>query len=107
MAMKNPAHPGRVVKEEIQFLNLSVAQAAVALGVTRSQLHRVVSGRSNVSAEMALRLECVIGSTADHWLRMQAAYDAAEVRGRATEITKGLKRVSAPRESASEQPPLA
>lgn len=106
MALKNPAHPGRVVREEIGFLNLTVAQAAKALGVTRSQLHRVVSGRSSVSAEMALRLECVIGSTADHWLRMQAAYDAAEVRGRATEITKGLKRVPAPKKSAPEQPSL-
>ena len=100
MAIKNPAHPGRVVKEEIEYLNLTVAQAAEALGVTRSQVHRVVSGRSRVSAEMALRLETVIGSTADHWLRMQAAYDAAEVRGRAKEITKGLKRAPAPKEPA-------
>jgi addiction module HigA family antidote len=104
MALKNPSHPGRVVREEIEFLNLTVAQAAKALGVTRSQLHRVVSGSSSVSAEMALRLECVIGSTADHWLRMQAAYDAVEIRSRATEITKGLKRVSAPTEATPEQP---
>ena len=106
MAIKNPAHPGRVVKEEIDFLNLTVAKAAEALGVTRSQLHRVVSGKSSLSAEMALRLECVIGSTADHWLRMQAAYDAAKIRGRAKEITKGLKRVPAPKEAAQEQPSL-
>ena len=53
-----------------------------------------------VLAEVALRLECVIGSTADHWLRMQAAYDAAEVRGSAKEITKGLKRAPAPKEPA-------
>ncbi len=100
MVMKNPVHPGRVVKEEIVFLDLSVAQAAKALGVTRSQLHRVVSGESRVSPEMALRLECVIGSTADHWLRMQAAYDAAEIRGRASDITSGLKRAAPPKEPA-------
>ena len=107
MTVKDPAHPGRMVKAEIEYLNLSVAQAAEALGVTRSQLHRVVSGRSSLSAEMALRLEAVIGSTADHWLRMQAAYDAAEVRGRAGEITKGLKRVPKPKEPASGQPSLS
>jgi len=106
MAMKNPAHPGRIVKEEIEFFGLSVAQAATALGVTRSQLHRVVSGRSSVSAEMALRLEFVIGSTADHWLRMQAAFDAAEVRERASEITKGLKRLPTPKEPVPEQSTL-
>ena len=40
-----------------------------------------------------MRLETVIGSTADHWPLMQAAYDAAEVRSRVSEITKGLMRV--------------
>jgi plasmid maintenance system antidote protein VapI len=42
---------------------------------------------------MALRLEAVFGSTADNWLRMQAAYDASQVRLREQEITKGLKRL--------------
>jgi len=37
----------------------------------------------------------VIGSTAEQWLQMQAAYDAAQVRSRAGEITKGLKRITA------------
>jgi addiction module HigA family antidote len=80
----------------MEELNLSVARTAVALGVTRSALNRVVNGTSGVSPEMALRLEIVIGSTAEAWLRLQAAYDAAEVRQRAGEIGKGLKRIPAP-----------
>ena len=104
MAMKTPPHPGRHVKGAIEELNLSVAQAAGALGVTRSSLNRVVNGTSAISPEMALRLEVVIGSTADTWLRLQAAYDAAQVLERAEQITKGLKRIPAP---AAEQPPLA
>jgi len=56
--------------------------------------------------ERALRLETVIGSTADHWLLMQAAYDAAEVRSRVSEITKGLMRAPIPKEPASGQPSL-
>lgn len=96
MAMKTPPHPGRLVKGAIEELKLSVAQAAEAIGVTRSALNRVVNGTSSISPEMALRLETVIGSTADAWLRLQAAYDAAQVRKRAGEITKGLKRISAP-----------
>jgi plasmid maintenance system antidote protein VapI len=51
-------------------------------------------------------LETVIGSTADHWLLMQAAYDAAEVRSRVSEITKGLMRAPIPKEPASGQPSL-
>ncbi len=96
MAMKSPPHPGRGLKDDLSELGLSVAQAAEALGISRSQLHRVVTGSSDVSPEFALRLEVVIGGTADSWLRMQAAYDASRVRLRADEITRGLRRVSLP-----------
>lgn len=103
MPMKNPPHPGRGLKDDLEELGLSVAQAARALGVTRAQVYRVVSGESAISPEMALRLEHVIGGTAEAWLRMQAAYDAAQVRARGEEITRGLKRVSPPDGNASGQ----
>lgn len=106
MTMKNPPHPGRSLKDDFEALGLSVAQGAEALGVSRAQVHRVVAGTSAISAELALRLETVIGGTADHWLRMQAAYDAAQVRARAGEITKGLKRIEAPVEPPPTQPGL-
>lgn len=80
MPMKNPPHPGEGLKDDLEALGLSVAQAATALGVTRQQLYKVINGQSAISAEMAVRLEQVIGSTADHWLRLQAAYDLAQVR---------------------------
>jgi len=96
MGMHLPPHPGRGLKEEIQHLGLSVAEAASALGVTRSQLYRVLSSESAISPEMALRLETVIGGTAEHWLRLQAAHDAAAVRARASEITQGLTRLVPP-----------
>ena len=66
--MKNPPHPGRLVKDEIEELGLSVAQAAAGLGVTRQQLYRVINGESAVSPEMAMRLEKGIGSSAGAWL---------------------------------------
>jgi addiction module HigA family antidote len=94
--MKNPPHPGRGLKGDLEALGLSVADGAAALGVSRSQLHRVIAGESAISAELALRLETVIGGTAEHWLRMQAAFDAVQVRQRAGEITKGLKRLTVP-----------
>lgn len=106
MTMKTPLHPGRIVASSIEDLELSVAQGAAALGVTRAQLYRVIKGGSAVSPEMALRLETVIGSTAEAWLRMQAAFDAAHVRDRAADITKGLKRVEAKATPRPEQPSL-
>jgi len=91
MPMKNPPHPGAGLKEDIEALGLSVAEAATGLGVTRQQLHRVIRGQSGISPEMALRLEKAIGGTADGWLRMQLAYDLAQIRARAGSIK--LKRL--------------
>ncbi len=80
MDMKNPPHPGRLIKDELAGLGLSVAEAARGLGVTRQQLYKLVNCVSAISPEMAVRLERAIGSTADAWLRMQAAYDLAQIR---------------------------
>jgi addiction module HigA family antidote len=87
MPMKNPGHPGRQVKEELDFLNISVADAAEGLGVTRQQLYNVISGRSIITPDMAVRLEKGIGGTAEGWLKLQAAYDLAQARTRAEQIT--------------------
>jgi addiction module HigA family antidote len=86
MEMKNPVHPGLLVKECLDDLGLTVAEAAAALHITRQQLHNIVAGRSGVTPEMAIRFEKAFGSTADTWLRMQMNYDLAQVRQRAAEI---------------------
>ena len=78
--MKAPPHPGLAVKDELDELGLSIADAAEGLGVARQTLHRLVSGEAGISPEMAYRLERGIGSNADFWLRLQANYDLAEVR---------------------------
>jgi addiction module HigA family antidote len=86
MQMKNPAHPGRLIKSELEELGLSIAEAAQGLGVTRQQLYRVINGTCAISPEMAMRLEKAIGSTADAWLRMQMNYDLAQLRHRSPAI---------------------
>jgi addiction module HigA family antidote len=78
--MKNPVHPGALAKANLEELGLSVAVAAKAMKVTRQQLYNVIQARSAVSPEMALRFEKAFGGSADMWLRMQAAYDLAQVR---------------------------
>ncbi len=81
MPMKNPAHPGRIVRSAcLEPLGLSVTEGARILGVTRQTLTKVVNGKSGVSAEMAIRLAKAFGSTADVWVRMQASYDLAQAR---------------------------
>jgi len=81
MPMKNPAHPGRIVRSACLVpLGLSVAEGAKVLGVSRQTLSNVVNGRSGISPEMAIRLSKAFGSTPETWLRMQLAYDLAQAR---------------------------
>jgi antitoxin HigA-1 len=80
MRMKNPPHPGRLLKADIEALELSIAEAAEGLGVTRQQLYRVTNCESAISAEMALRIEKAIGGSADLWVGMQKSYDLAQAR---------------------------
>lgn len=78
MPIKNPVHPGKIVRFDcLEPLGLSVTAAARVLGVTRQALSNVVNEKSAVSAEMAIRLSKAFGSTPDTWVRMQAAFDLA------------------------------
>lgn len=81
MHMKNPPHPGYSIKDAcLEPLGLSVTDGAKVLGVARHTLSRVINGQAGISPEMAIRLEKAGWSNADHWLRMQAAYDLAQAR---------------------------
>lgn len=80
MEMKTPLHPGLVIRESLDDLGMSVSDAAKGLGISRQQLHNLIAGRSAVGPEVAIRLEMALGSSADNWLRMQAAHDLAEIR---------------------------
>ena len=86
MQMKNPSHPGDIRRDCLDELGVSVTDGAKALGVTRTALSRVVNRKAGVSAEMALRLEKAIGSTAGFWLRLQLNYDLAQIRRRSGKI---------------------
>jgi len=80
MPMKNPVHPGALVKANLEDLHLSAAEAAKTMRITRQQLDNVIRGRSAVTPEMALRFEKAFGGSADMWLRMQTAFDLAQAR---------------------------
>ncbi|MBZ5623105.1 MAG: HigA family addiction module antidote protein [Acidobacteriia bacterium] len=81
MPMKNPAHPGRIVRSAcLEPLGLSVTAGAKILGVTRQALNNIVTGKSGISPEMAIRLTKAFGSTEETWLGMQLAYDLAAAR---------------------------
>ena len=87
MRLARPSHPGQFIRMEvIEPLNLTVTRAAQILGVTRPALSALLNGRAALSPEMALRIEKAFGPRMDTLLRMQAAYEVAEVRRREADI---------------------
>jgi addiction module HigA family antidote len=97
MPMKNPAHPGRIVRSAcLEPSGLTVTAGAKILGVTRQTLNNVINGKSGISPEMAIRLTKAFGSTEETWLRMQLAYDLAAARKNESKIK--VRRQSIPHE---------
>jgi addiction module HigA family antidote len=92
MRMHNPPHPGEIIRGLcLQPLDLTVTDAAQALGVTRKTLSAILNGRSGISPEMALRLSRVFGRTPEGWLRLQSQFDLSEAE-ETIDISK-LKRI--------------
>ncbi len=80
--MLNPPHLGELVRESMEATGWNVTQTAARLGCERGTLSRLLNGRAGVSANMALALEDIGWGTAEHWMRMQASYELAQVRRR-------------------------
>ena len=99
MTMKNPPHPGRIVRQEcIEPLELTVTEAAERLGVKRQTLNNLVNGKSGISPEMSIRLSKAFGSAPEVWLSLQMQYDLAEAKRSATHIK--VRRITAKRSAA-------
>ena len=76
MTMHNPPHPGEFITEVyLEPNSLSGRELAAKLGVAASTLHRVLTGTSGISPEMALRLSKALGRSPESWLAMQYNHD--------------------------------
>lgn len=82
MSMHNPAHPGEILKElVIEPTGATITDVSEHLNISRKTLSKVLNGHGSITPEMALRLELAFKRpTADHWLRLQNAYDLWEAR---------------------------
>lgn len=73
---RKPTHPGEMLREKFMFdYGISVAQLALRLGVSRQTANELVHERRSVSAEMALRLARLFGTTPEYWASMQSSVD--------------------------------
>ena len=92
MPMRNPMHPGEMIRDMLEARVTdaalppppSITEMARQIGVARTTLSRLLHGRIGISPDMALALESIGWNEADHWMRLQAAYDLAQARLRAS-----------------------
>jgi addiction module HigA family antidote len=76
MTMHNPPHPGEfIVTVFLEPRGITGRELAYKLAVSPSTLNRVLTGKSGISPEMALRLSKCLGRSPESWLAMQHSYD--------------------------------
>ncbi len=83
MAMHNPPHPGEFIRSVyLEPFGMSARALAEKLAVSPSTLNRVITSKSGISPEMALRLSKALGRSPESWLAMQDAFDLWQAKHR-------------------------
>jgi len=75
-----PIHPGEILREEMEELQLSARQLATALHVPPNRITGILNEQRAVTADTALRLARFFGTTPEFWMNLQAAYELRQTR---------------------------
>src|SRR6476659_8065074 len=86
------AHPGRLLKRELEARGLSANRLALDLGVPSGRITDILNGRRGITADTAVRLGRYFGNNAQFWLNLQSQYDIAVVeREQGAEIARSVR----------------
>ena len=83
---RRPVHPGEILADELEALDLSSAALSRTLDVPANRISQIIAGKRSITADTALRLGRYFGSSADLWMNLQKIYDldlAAKILGKA------------------------
>jgi addiction module HigA family antidote len=76
MRMYNPPHPGRIIKEALESIPMSVTAFARHIGVSRVMLSRVLNQRAAITPEMSIKISEAFGQRqGDIWFLVQNDHD--------------------------------
>ena len=68
--------PGEILLEEfLKPLGLAQVVASARLGVSLNRLNEIILGKRGISADTALRLAKLLGTSPQFWMRLQADWD--------------------------------
>ncbi|MBK5294085.1 MAG: HigA family addiction module antidote protein [Acidobacteriia bacterium] len=79
---RTPIHPGEILGDELEEIELSAKKLADLLAVPPNRLYQILSGKRNLTADTALRLSRYFGTSADFWMNLQSAYELDLARQR-------------------------
>jgi len=86
------AHPGRLLRRELEARALSANRLALDIGVPSGRVTDILNGRRSITADTAVRLGRYFGNSAQFWLDLQGQYDIAVVeRKKGGEIAKRVR----------------
>lgn len=89
-------HPGEVLKEEfLDPLGISQYKLAKTIGVQPIRIGEICAGRRSITADTALRLSRVLGTTPGFWLGLQADYDTEEAERASGEMLNRIQPLAA------------
>ena len=78
---RRPTHPGAVLREDVlPALEMPQGRLAELLGVSRLTVSQLLNEHRALSPDMAMRLEKLLGTSAESWLRMQEAIELWDAR---------------------------
>lgn len=72
--------PGETIKENMEFLGMNQEELAARLGITTKHLSNIINGNAPITYETALRLENVIGPSAEFWMELETQYQLDKAR---------------------------
>jgi addiction module HigA family antidote len=79
--IRRPTHPGAILREDVlPGLSVTQGQLAELLGVSRLTVSQLLHEHRSLSPDMAMRLEKLLGTSAESWLRMQESVDLWDAR---------------------------
>jgi antitoxin HigA-1 len=74
-------HPGQVIRDDVLGRRkINAKQLAQALNIHPSRLSGLLRGRHGITADMALRLSRLLGTTAEYWMTLQIDYELRVAR---------------------------
>jgi antitoxin HigA-1 len=72
---RTPIHPGEVLADDLEALDMSAAELSRRLKVPTNRVTEILNGQRAITADTALRLAHFFGTSAQFWLNLQNLYE--------------------------------